>query len=880
MGNDGLRKLLDAPEETKLSNIEEYIRTLFKKGTTFHPFFTLHGIDHSEAVIEKLNELTRDLMESSSKLNPCEIFCLLAAAYLHDTGMLVKDPGDEDKINQLKNMKQLPTAYSVTDLIREEHHIRSEQYITKHAKELGLNPPEAKYIGKISRGHRKENLNDTHYNDSIIGNSPVRVSLLAALLRLADELDADFRRAPIELRELLEKDMSPIEKVHWIKHYCTEGIKIDRKEETGLRIITIKPHLLVPNGEYGKYIVPLVVEPIKQKLDALAGVDYIGAILSKYGVNVECMDPRLDISPDLDVIPLEIFEEAHNYEKSIPVPPVPQGDSSLLKQDPSILFSAGQILGPKSSFSSISETLSHIQLVFLREMQLIPIELSSRALPMTIYSSKDDIQLEFKKRKIKTFNVVKSRQFGEALKRLEEGNLVVIAGVEDSGKTSFAYIICEELLKKGWKIIIYQEQAILEKEDVECILPALIVIDGLEQLGAQEQKAAHRLYESLQNECSFLVTYRTEEPDRIIPEWQRETDDAEYQYLVRFESDEFREIIKVHAAERDIKISEATARQFAWRVSQFAGLPSHIVYLLMMKEKGSEFGPEDAKQIPDKLKKIRDKVIDSLGEAQALMKSFRFFFLLSERRASLISTKLLKIAFSYYFQESIQLRFSKALSRMKDIGLIREIARDIVTFPKEGLLDAVDLGLQDNDTGHLKELVKNKFLGAIDEMKFDKVQEEIFIQELKMEFFLTRALELPIADFGNTLLRKDRKIAVNVLLNVLQNIPEDVRDIICKFVISSFEDSINKDAKDWCFLGIPYGITGDFTRAKECFEKVIEFDPQNIEGWRGLGLSVLYLENYTRAKECFEKVIEFDPQNTGGWLGLGQVVLNLKNYTR
>ncbi len=878
MVRDGLYKSLDESEKDKLSKIEEHVKIIFEKGTVFHPFYTLHGVDHSQAVIEKLDKLTKDLMKSPLKLNHCEVFCLLAAAYLHDTGMLVKNPDDEERVENMQIAGEVPMTYQVSDLIREEHHIRSENYINTHEEELGLNHVEAAVIGKISRGHRKEDLNTTYYEEDVVGDS-IRVCFLAALLRLADELDADFRRAPTELRKLLETEMSPLEKVHWIKHYYTKGIIFSEKIEHGLRTITIEPRLLSPSEEYGrKYIVPLVVDPIRQKLDPSAGADYIGGILNKYGIVIECEEPNIETKSNLDTIPPEIFEKAKKHERCKIIQPI----------DPNFPFFTGispyipetfQEPGVPRPFFPLKTTMQSIISVMFVSPQITPIGIPQVS-RMRICSSKEDIQSEFKKMKIKTFNVVRSRQFEEAQKYLQEKNIVVIAGVEDSGKTSFAYALCDKLLEKGWKIVFYQEQSTLEKEDIENVPPVLILIDGLEQLGIEEQEAAYRLCKSLQDDCSFLVTYRTEELDRISSKWQREIEGAEHKYVVRFETDEFEKIIKVHATELDIKISEDTAKQFAWHVSQFAGLPSHIVYSFMAK-RGSEFGSDDAKKVPPELKRIRNKVIKSvIAKTEELMKSFRFFFLLSEKRAIFLSTKLLKVAFSYYISESIQVMFDQALDTLLDMGLVREIAPDIIALPKEGFIEAVDLNLQDSDFEPVKEFVKSKFLGAINEIRFDEIPQELCIQEMRSEFFLARVLEIPTVDFGDVVLKKDRKLGANALLGVMENVPKDVQSEICKFIINSFECLIDKDAKDWHLLGVSHGNAGDHVKAKECFERVVELDKENVGGWLGLGWIVFNLKDYPRAKECFERVVELDKENVEGWLRLGQAVSNLEDYPR
>ncbi|MGD2246901.1 MAG: HD domain-containing protein, partial [Candidatus Methanofastidiosia archaeon] len=867
MEQDGLFDSLEESEKGKLRRIKDHINEIFKKDTVFHPCCTLHGIEHSEAVIKKLEGLTRNLMKSSHKLNHCEIFCLLAAAYLHDTGMLVENPDDEERVTNMQINGQVSSTYQVSDLIREEHHERSEQYINKNQKELGLDL-ETEIIGKISKGHRKENLNTDYYDDDVLGE-PIRVRLLAALLRLADELDADFRRAPKHLKKLLEKRMDPLNTLHWVKHYCTKGIKIDGKTESGLQIITIKPHLIVPNKGYGeKYIVPLVVEPIKQKLDPSSGADYIGEILSSYGIKVELEEPRVDIKPTLDVAPPEVFEEAKKHQrkkkKLMDAPGYPTLEIDMRKDTPSLVqiptiteFPLQQfgvqsgiygIHGEMGKLSFLSQfgVQPSVSIFFISENKVI----SPEANKMKVYFSKEDVQFEFKKKNIKTFNIIKNRQFKKTLQNLEEKNLIVLKGLEDSGKTSFAYVLCEELLKKNWGIVFYQENAVLEKEDIKDNVPVVIVIDGMEELNFEEQEAAYRLYKTLCNDCAFLVTYRTEEADRICRKWKREINDTEYKYMIRFEADEFEKIIKVHADERGIKISEKTSEQFAQRVSDFSGSPSHVVYSFMAKEKGTTFKSNDIRKIPFELNKIRNKVIKSVSkETKALLKAFRFYFLVADERSNFLSTKLIKVAFSYYIPEFIQTEFDEAVDQLTDLGLIREIAPEMVTFPKEGFLKAVDLGLNDTDFDDIKKIVKQGFLESFIDIRVEDFDEETYSQKIAIEFLLSRELGVPIVDFGSAILAKDRNKGTKALLNIARNVSKDLRDDICDLIVDTLEPLEAKNIDDWHLLGISYGRMEDYPKAQECFQKVVDLDPENIGGWIGLGVIASNLEDYPKAQE-------------------------------
>jgi hypothetical protein len=79
-------------------------------------------------------------------------------------------------------------------------------------------------------GHRKIKLESEEYEDRPIGLKPVRIRLLSALLRLADELDLLPERAPGTLLNILENDMPDYSRIHWLKHYYTSGLLIETSE--------------------------------------------------------------------------------------------------------------------------------------------------------------------------------------------------------------------------------------------------------------------------------------------------------------------------------------------------------------------------------------------------------------------------------------------------------------------------------------------------------------------------------------------------------------------------------------------------------------------------------------------------------------------------
>jgi len=58
-----------------------------------------------------------------------------------------------------------------------------------------------------------------------------------------------------------------------------------------------------------------------------------------------------------------------------------------------------------------------------------------------------------------------------------------------------------------------------------------------------------------------------------------------------------------------------------------------------------------------------------------------------------------------------------------------------------------------------------------------------------------------------------------------------------------------------------YYVRREYRKADTLFERVLEIDPNHIEGLNSKGISLYRLGEYDKAKACFNKVLEIDPEN-------------------
>ena len=189
------KKLRDeAPEYHRVfrENVKTCQDTLTRYRSLF-PYYTDHSSLHSLQLINFCNQMVG---KNIDRLNRDEIFVLLMAAYLHDVGMGIS-PEDFEEFSQ-----KLPFAAAYraahpeepdAEVVRRFHNEFSGCYIEKYAATLQLpDPGHLHAIVQTSRGHRKVNLRDeaefpAEYR--LENGSVVHLAYLAALIRLADELD-------------------------------------------------------------------------------------------------------------------------------------------------------------------------------------------------------------------------------------------------------------------------------------------------------------------------------------------------------------------------------------------------------------------------------------------------------------------------------------------------------------------------------------------------------------------------------------------------------------------------------------------------------------------------------------------------------------------
>jgi len=200
------------------------------------PSYTDHSVAHSDKVAQHLAWMTA-LADMDEPLSSLEIALLWCAAYLHDAGMSPDAflPAEVRELERLcdcgREHENWTGCPAIRAHVRSIHHEQSLLYITRNWKELGFPDHHfARMVGDLSRHHRilslgprSELRDDAHYRG---GSANLR--LLAAFVRVADECDLDFERAPLLLyRRAVASDEAALD--HWQRHVSIAGVGRDRR---------------------------------------------------------------------------------------------------------------------------------------------------------------------------------------------------------------------------------------------------------------------------------------------------------------------------------------------------------------------------------------------------------------------------------------------------------------------------------------------------------------------------------------------------------------------------------------------------------------------------------------------------------------------------
>lgn len=202
-----------------------------------------HGVEHLKGVIGQADLLLTSEVRDS--LNPEELFTLLAGATWHDLGMVTAKPLDEDEANELRGVHQDVGAKEILNA--------PESY--------GIPPEFRSAVAAVVRHHRRSDIGK-EVGQTLVATATVKLPLLCALVRAADELDI-VGRAPHVLAEILE--LPDESAVHFVTTQAVTGVAAD--STTG--VVKISAEVKTEDMERALYELK---DKINEELGALGAI--------------------------------------------------------------------------------------------------------------------------------------------------------------------------------------------------------------------------------------------------------------------------------------------------------------------------------------------------------------------------------------------------------------------------------------------------------------------------------------------------------------------------------------------------------------------------------------------------------------------------------
>jgi len=77
--------------------------------------------------------------------------------------------------------------------------------------------------------------------------------------------------------------------------------------------------------------------------------------------------------------------------------------------------------------------------------------------------------------------------------------------------------------------------------------------------------------------------------------------------------------------------------------------------------------------------------------------------------------------------------------------------------------------------------------------------------------------------------------------------------------------------------GLKFHAKGDFIKAIEIFEKIVDISPEVLTAWYNMGIAYQYLGNYHKAIDLYKIALNIDPKLSEAWYCLGVAYFKLGN---
>lgn len=217
-----------------LIQAHHYVYDIWKNGSKFLHFYTLHNAEHSITLIRKCIELTTAC--GYFKLTSTEFYILFLSCYLHDISMAsypdinsFDENSDNDPNSTIYRQNEILKHYDLVDKffennIRNNHPKNSATIIRNGQLGFELDEFVRSAVAIISEAHGAE-AKDIYTPDNT--HEIINSQKLKIMLRIVDTLDMCEERVSPYYLSLTEKQIPDISKFHWISHLAIKSCNFE-----------------------------------------------------------------------------------------------------------------------------------------------------------------------------------------------------------------------------------------------------------------------------------------------------------------------------------------------------------------------------------------------------------------------------------------------------------------------------------------------------------------------------------------------------------------------------------------------------------------------------------------------------------------------------
>ncbi|MCX6237630.1 MAG: hypothetical protein NTY07_08760 [Bacteroidia bacterium] len=271
------KKYINDPQQIDdLILTHKFVNGIWKNGSKFLHFYTLHNEEHSVELVKNCTKITKSVDYLSVK--KFDYYILFLSCYLHDVSMVLypnidyfnKEDNlesdlilskwkndlkkDDNNINTAPNTtmkKFIVNSFQVVnnyfeENIRVNHQKNSAKFIRTQSELKFIEQVTRKLVADISEAHGFDT-KDVYGLKSNAKNDTISEKYLMIILRLADLLDMSKDRVSINILKQNIKQMPEYSQYHWISHMAIDKCTIETEFDSNIKLknVNVKEKLKI-----------------------------------------------------------------------------------------------------------------------------------------------------------------------------------------------------------------------------------------------------------------------------------------------------------------------------------------------------------------------------------------------------------------------------------------------------------------------------------------------------------------------------------------------------------------------------------------------------------------------------------------------------------